>query len=56
MTTPPDCATCIYKNDCPRARPNLFCTAWASSPATVPNEPAPSTEWQRGEDTPYLYS
>jgi len=52
MNTAPDCASCIHKKTCPRAKEGTFCPAFASKqPPTRSEQDDPNSAWRTGRDT-----
>lgn len=52
MNTAPDCASCIHKKTCPRAKEGTFCPSFASKqPPTRSEQDDPNSAWRTGRDT-----
>ena len=47
--TAPDCATCVRRETCERAREGTFCPMWAANPPRDRGE-SPADKWARGDE------
>ena len=51
VPTAPDCASCIHKATCVRAKEGTFCPSFASrQPPARSDRDDPNTAWRTGQD------